>query len=67
MTSVEVDPARCRGHARCLGVAPAAFDWDEEEDQAIPMPQDIIDTTDPAQLKRAEASCPEGAITLNRR
>jgi ferredoxin len=59
---VYVDPARCRGHARCLAVAPDAFDYDESVDKAVVLPEAV--DTDPDLLELAVRSCPERAISM---
>jgi ferredoxin len=61
---VRIDPQRCRGHARCLTIAPDAFDFLDEEDQAIVIPEGL-GRTDPVLLLKAEEECPERAILID--
>lgn len=58
---VAVDYTKCRGHARCLAIAPDAFDYDDENEVAIVLPGAA--DTDPTELERAVQTCPEQAIT----
>jgi len=60
---VFVDPARCRGHARCLSIAPEAFEFLELEDRSTAA-DGAADHTDLATLRAAEMECPERAIIL---
>ncbi|BBX66458.1 ferredoxin [Mycobacterium saskatchewanense] len=58
---IAVDSAKCRGHARCNALAPAAFDLDDEgyamvTDEAVNLPA--------RDLENAAESCPEQAITV---
>jgi ferredoxin len=62
---VQVDPQRCRGHARCVGLAPEAFHFLDLEDRAD-ADNDAIDRVDIALLLEAEQECPERAITVDR-
>ena len=62
VVSVVVDPRLCQGHGRCQFVAPEAFGYDEESDQAKPA-DDLADV--PIGILRAAAlACPERAITV---
>jgi ferredoxin len=60
---VQVNPDRCRGHARCLTIAPEAFEFLDAEDRAVAVPgaESLVDR---AVLDEAVAECPERAITL---
>jgi ferredoxin len=58
---VQIDEQRCRGHARCLDIAPDAFDFIDEEDRAIVV-DDGVRRTDVAALIEAQEECPEQAI-----
>jgi ferredoxin len=58
-----VDPARCRGHARCLSIAPEAFEFLDLEDRSAVV-DGAADHTDLATLRAAEMECPERAIIL---
>ena len=60
---VTVDPQRCRGHARCIALAPEAFHFLDLEDRAEADP-DAANRTDVALLLEAEQECPERAITV---
>jgi ferredoxin len=60
---VRIDQQRCRGHARCLDIAPDAFDFIDEEDRAIVV-DDGVRRTDVAALIEAQEECPEQAIQL---
>ena len=59
---VSIDPTRCRGHALCLGLAPAAFEFLDLEDRSVvragaeDVPVDV--------LLAAARECPERAITV---
>jgi ferredoxin len=60
---VQIDSQRCRGHARCLTIAPEAFDFLDTEDRSIVV-EEAVDRTDIALLREAERECPERAITV---
>jgi ferredoxin len=62
-TQAHLDPGRCRGHARCLTIAPEAFEFVDTEDRAVALPggERLVDR---AVLLEAMAECPEQAITL---
>jgi ferredoxin len=62
---VQVDPLRCRGHARCVDLAPEAFEFLDLEDRAEVI-HDAVDRVDLALLLEAEQECPERAITVDR-
>ncbi|MDT5084571.1 MAG: ferredoxin [Mycobacterium sp.] len=62
---VHVDPQRCRGHARCVALAPEAFHFLDLEDRAE-ADQGAVDQVDIALLLEAEQECPERAITVER-
>ena len=62
---VLVDAQRCRGHARCLTLAPEVFDFLDLEDRAV-VDEDAVNRIDAAQLLAAEQECPERAITVDR-
>ncbi|BBZ70740.1 ferredoxin [Mycobacterium paraseoulense] len=61
---VEVDPQRCRGHARCLTIAPNAFEFLDLEDRAVTS-QDGIALEGEDLIRRAEQECPERAIKID--
>ena len=60
---VQIDPLRCRGHARCLDIAPDAFDFIDEEDRAFVL-DDGVRRTSAADLLDAQLECPEQAISV---
>jgi ferredoxin len=62
---VYVDPQRCRGHARCLTLAPEVFHFLDIEDRAI-VDELAVAGTDVALLVESEQECPERAITVER-
>ncbi|MDT7761460.1 MAG: ferredoxin, partial [Mycobacterium sp.] len=62
---VNVDPQRCRGHARCVALAPEAFHFLDLEDRAE-ADQDAVNRADVALLIEAEQECPERAISVER-
>ena len=62
---VHVDPERCRGHARCIAIAPEAFHFLDIEDRAE-ADQQAVNQVDAALLLEAEQECPERAITVDR-
>lgn len=59
---IHIDPERCQGHSRCIGIAPELFDIDEfglatiRSDQAIP--EVLV-----AKARLAISNCPEYAIS----
>jgi len=60
---VHVDQARCQGHNRCYSIAPDVFELDDlgvssETGDGI-VPPELVDAA-----RRAEANCPEFAISL---
>lgn len=60
---MRIDEEACCGHARCVAVAPEAFELDEDTDVARLRPQAA--EVDPDLLSAAARSCPERAITLS--
>ena len=61
---MSVDGAQCMGHGRCYGLLPDLLTSDEEgyvtiRGQVIDVPDDQVDLAEDA-----EATCPEGAISL---
>jgi ferredoxin len=60
---VQIDQQRCRGHARCLDIAPDAFDFIDEEDRAFVV-ADGVSRTDVDALLEAQEECPEQAISV---
>jgi ferredoxin len=60
---VSVDDSRCHGHQMCAIAAPDVFGSDEYGNAVVlldPVPVDL----EPS-VRRAEANCPERAITLH--
>jgi ferredoxin len=60
---VHVDPDKCQGHNRCYAIAPELFDVDDlgrsSERGDGTVPPALLD-----KARRAEANCPEYAISL---
>ncbi len=59
---VIVDDTKCHGHQMCAIAAPRVFGSDEYGNAVVllsPIPTDLE-----ASVRRAEANCPERAITL---
>lgn len=60
---VTVDGSKCHGHQMCAIASPAVFGSDEWGNAVVlldPLPADLA-----ASVRRAEANCPERAITLH--
>jgi ferredoxin len=60
---VFVDPARCRGHARCIQSAPDEFDFVDLEDRAVVRPG-AAEPGSAAAFEEAARQCPEQAIII---
>jgi ferredoxin len=60
---VRIDRQRCRGHAKCLDIAPDAFDFVDAEDRAIVLDEGVRQTSAEA-LMDAQLECPEQAISV---
>jgi ferredoxin len=61
--NVTVDDTRCHGHQMCAIAAPDVFGSDDYGNAVVllsPVPADLV-----ASVRRAEANCPERAITLH--
>ena len=60
---VNVDHALCQGHAACYFACPAPFAIRDNDGRATvlldPVPTELVEAA-----RRAEAACPERAITL---
>ena len=59
---IRVDPEKCQGHARCIGVAPELFDVDDYGLSSViqdPVPKELED-----KARLAVANCPEYAIEV---
>lgn len=63
MYVVHVDPTRCQGHARCLAMAPEAFDFDDEGYAFVPEDRNTFADL-PDKVRLAAANCPERAILV---
>lgn len=59
---VQVDGARCHGHQMCAIAAPDVFGSDEYGNAVVLL--DHVPEALQAATRRAEANCPERAITL---
>ncbi|AVD83777.1 MULTISPECIES: ferredoxin [Pseudomonas] len=62
---VQVDEARCQGHARCVYFAPEVFEIDDEGYAKVKpgfedVPSELQDS-----VKKACANCPELAIKIS--
>lgn len=58
-----VDDSRCHGHQMCAIASPEVFGSDEYGNAVVlldPIPDDLEES-----VRRAEANCPERAITLH--
>jgi ferredoxin len=62
---VQVDAGRCRGHARCVTLAPEVFHFLDLDDRSV-VDEDAVDHVAVALLLEAEQECPERAITVER-
>jgi ferredoxin len=60
---VHVDPARCRGHALCVGRAPEAFEFIDLEDRSI-VRNGALALIPPEVFVAAARECPERAIIV---
>ena len=58
---ITVDSTKCRGHARCIAMAPAAFDLDDDGYALI---TDAAGSVPAADIENAARSCPEQAIAI---
>lgn len=63
---IRVDAERCSGHARCNVEAPDLFPLDEDGFNALRGKEASCPRELEEQAVRAEAICPERAITLER-
>jgi ferredoxin len=59
---VRIDEARCQGHGRCYGLAPAVFESDEEGSGQVVA--DPVPTGEEEAAQLAVANCPERAILI---
>jgi ferredoxin len=61
---VWVDPEKCRGHARCLTLAPEGFEFIDLEDRAVVI-EGAVGSVPLAVFEAAAAECPERAIVID--
>jgi len=59
---VTVDGSKCHGHQMCAIAAPAVFGSDDYGNAVVLM--DPVPADQQAAARRAEANCPERAITI---
>ncbi len=59
---VTVDPSRCEGNARCIGVAPGVFELGDD-DQAHVRAEEVGEGLRPL-MEQAARLCPRQAISL---
>lgn len=62
MTRIAIDPGKCQGHGRCVLIAPAYFDMDDDGFGVVL--RAAADDADKADIDEAVLSCPEHAISL---
>jgi|HubBroStandDraft_5_1064220.scaffolds.fasta_scaffold75670_2 ferredoxin len=60
---VEIDSARCQGHARCMENAPDVFGYDDVTNIAFVLPDADLDAHRAAIMQAAQG-CPESAISV---
>jgi ferredoxin len=60
---VHVDPAVCQGHTLCTLAAPHVFLLGEDDGHAFVTRDEVPPGLEDA-VRRAAATCPEGAITV---
>jgi ferredoxin len=60
---VYIDPARCRGHALCVGRAPEAFEFLDLEDRSVVRDGSMGVVPDDVFVAAAR-ECPERAIII---
>ena len=58
-----VDPDKCQGHLRCTQYAPEVFEVDDFGHAWVQL--DVIPPEHEEGTRRAEANCPERAITIS--
>lgn len=61
---VRVDADACQGHGQCVIICPKIFVADEQGFATTP--DEVVEAQDEPAVARAEASCPERAIHLDR-
>ena len=61
---VRVDEQRCQGHTLCSMIAPKMFRLDEVDGHSTAVSEDVpVDQEE--QVREAEHTCPERAITIS--
>jgi ferredoxin len=63
MLRVVVDQDICQGHTLCAMAAPTIFELDDVEGHAHAVSEQVGADLEPL-ARRAQAACPEGAITV---
>jgi ferredoxin len=62
LARIKIDRGVCSGHARCVAIAPALFDIDDDGlAGALRQPRTHLELED---ATRAAGGCPEQAITI---
>jgi ferredoxin len=59
---IRVDPEKCQGHARCIGVAPELFEVDDYGLSSVTLDPVPVELEVKARL--AVANCPEYAVEV---
>jgi ferredoxin len=60
---IRVDPEKCQGHARCIGIAPELFEADDYGLSSVKGDGDVPPELEGA-ARLAIANCPEYAIQI---
>jgi ferredoxin len=60
---VRVDLAICENQAVCIGLAPAVFDFNDEDQLIVLQPEPSDDLRE--SVEAAAAACPVGAILID--
>lgn len=58
---IEVDPDRCEGQAVCVGLAPAVFALDDDDEHVRILVDDVPPELE-ARARKAVAKCPMAAL-----
>jgi ferredoxin len=59
---IRVDPEKCQGHARCIGIAPELFEVDDYGLSTVTV--DPVPDALESKARLAVANCPEYAIEV---
>lgn len=59
---IRVDPEKCQGHARCIGLAPDLFDVDDYGLSSVKV--DVVPKDREEAARLAVDNCPEYAIEI---